>query len=84
MLQSLPTLDSLPYEKVIDLINFKAFIDNTNDIKARTRLFRTHPELFDKSIVSDIKMLHKAAIYIGKKRQNGRVLFMSDYKTKTQ
>ena len=69
MLQALPTLDSLPYHEVINLLEYKNAIERVNDIKARTDLFYAHPELFDNTIVDQIRTLHKAAMHIAKKRQ---------------
>ena len=71
----------LPFDDVVKLYNQKLHVESTNNVRARTKLLKAHPELFNKAIFSEIEAVVKLACKVTKTQiENDKVIHF-DFKT---
>jgi hypothetical protein len=71
----------LPFDDVVKLYNQKLHVESTNNVRARTKLLKVHPELFNKETFLEIEAVVKLAYKVTKTQLEKSKVLHFDFKT---
>lgn len=81
--KSISILDE-PFDKVVQLYAQKIAVDKSNNMRLRTRLLKSHPELFNKEIFAEIEATIKIAVKAAKNHQLAGKVIHFDFRKAEQ